>query len=231
MNDVILILTANEASLTAQKTFLYHHCGFSVDHRRFLIKGCQDLPGFDAVAKGEQVDVNFVQPHVVKLTMDMMESNSNIRGVLLECTELPPYADAIRAATGLPVWDAITGCDFYINAFKDNPRFGINDWQKAWAAQSQELPEDLITETGSKGLIRSTTTQSELGKVVPNKDDIIKVTENLATKQNPILGVLRLDYHYPPALGDVDCPASHGYEILFRMVPGLTFEMAQAGEM
>ena len=32
----------------------------------------------------------------------------NIRAILLECTELPPYADALRYHTGLPVWDAIT---------------------------------------------------------------------------------------------------------------------------
>lgn len=32
----------------------------------------------------------------------------NIRGILLECTELPPYADALRYHTGLPVWDSIT---------------------------------------------------------------------------------------------------------------------------
>ena len=31
-----------------------------------------------------------------------------IRAILLECTELPPYADALRYHTGLPVWDAIT---------------------------------------------------------------------------------------------------------------------------
>jgi hypothetical protein len=123
----------------------------------------------------------------------------------LDCTELPPYADAIRAATGLPVWDAITGCDFYINALKDNPRFGVNDWQNSFEA-NQEVK-------------------------APSNDDITKVKEKLKTKQNPILGVIRLDYNYPPNDGDVDCPASYGYQILYRMVPGLTFEMAQAGEM
>jgi len=50
----------------------------------------------------------------------------------MECTELPPYSDAVRHATGLPVFDAITNCDFFINSFSDNPRFGKNDWQHAW---------------------------------------------------------------------------------------------------
>ena len=50
-----------------------------------------------------------------------------IRAVLLECTELPPYADAVRAATGLPVLDAITMVDFFHAAVSENPYFGI-DW-------------------------------------------------------------------------------------------------------
>merc|ERR1719265_2470159 len=137
-NDVILVLTANGDSLKAQKDFLNTHCGFKVDSKRFLIKGCQDLPGFDAVARGEQVDINKVQPYVVKLAMDTIEKNEDIRAVLMECTELPPYSDAVRAATGLPVWDAITGCDFYVNAYKDNPRFGINDWQDEWDGEQDE---------------------------------------------------------------------------------------------
>jgi hypothetical protein len=37
---------------------------------------------------------------------------------------LPPYADALRYHTGLPVWDAITAADFYVTAFRDEPPFG-----------------------------------------------------------------------------------------------------------
>ena len=43
------------------------------------------------------------------------------------------------------------------------------------------------------------------------------------------LGVIRLDYHYPPIPGDVDCPDSFSYDVVYRTVPGLTFEMAQSG--
>lgn len=64
-----------------------------------------------------------------------------------ECTELPPYADALRYFTGLPVFatwttttkchescaeDAITAADFYVTAFRDKPRFGLQDWQREW---------------------------------------------------------------------------------------------------
>ena len=43
------------------------------------------------------------------------------------------------------------------------------------------------------------------------------------------LGVIRLDYDYPPIPGDVDSPDSFSYEVVYRTVPGLTFEMAQSG--
>jgi len=31
-----------------------------------------------------------------------------VRAIVLECTNLPPYADAVRDATGLPVHDITT---------------------------------------------------------------------------------------------------------------------------
>ena len=46
---------------------------------------------------------------------------------------------------------------------------------------------------------------------------------------DPKLGVIRLDYDYPPIPGDVDCPDSFSYDVVYRTVPGFTFEMAQSG--
>ena len=37
-----------------------------------------------------------------------------------------------------------------------------------------------------------------------------------------LLGVIRLDYSYPPALGDIDHPGSFAYEVVYRVVPGRT---------
>merc|ERR1719162_2580761 len=70
--DKILILTANSATLKPQKETLLSQCGFDVDDDRFVIYGCQNVPGFDAVAKGERVDVEKVTPGVVKLAMSIL---------------------------------------------------------------------------------------------------------------------------------------------------------------
>lgn len=50
-------------------------------------------------------------------------------------------------------------------------------------------------------------------------------------KEHVSLGVIRLDYDYPAAPGDIDHPDSFGYDVYYRCVPGLTFEMCQNGKM
>ena len=56
----------------------------------------------------------------------------------MECTELPPYSDAVRAATGLLVYDAITACNVFMSGVQDNPRFGINEWQEVAAFKHEQ---------------------------------------------------------------------------------------------
>eukprot|EP00439_Symbiodinium_sp_Y106_P013474 s5623_g1.t4 len=137
-SDQILLLTANDRHLKPQKQVLLSSCGFDVDEDRFLIKGCQSVPGFEAVALGGKVPLEVVQPGIVKLVQETRKQHPRIAAILLECTELPPYADALRYHTGLPVWDAVTAADFYISAHQDNPRFGHNDWQEAWDGTHEE---------------------------------------------------------------------------------------------
>ena len=50
-------------------------------------------------------------------------------------------------------------------------------------------------------------------------------------KNNPVLGILRLDYNYPAAPGDIDHPGSFNYEVCYRVIPGLTFGMCQTGNL
>uniref|UniRef100_A0A7S4VPB9 Uncharacterized protein n=2 Tax=Alexandrium monilatum TaxID=311494 RepID=A0A7S4VPB9_9DINO len=243
-HDQILILTANGKSLKPQKEVLLNSCGFDVNGERFVIQGCQDVEGFDAVAKGEEVPIEIVQPGIVKLTKQILKKKPSIKAILLECTELPPYADALRATTGLPVWDAITGADFYINAHKDNVRFGISDWQQEWDRQQEEYffganliekdRESLVHEAdvGRGGVVTKKAARQAKARAQPKTRALVaKTKKKLAKKQAPILGVVRLDYNYPPAVGDIDCPGSYSYDVLFRCVPGLTFEMVQMGKM
>jgi len=118
--------------LKPMRNLIKDECGVDPDERRYVIIGCQDVPGFEAVAEGGKVNVEKVTPGMVELANHTLKQYPKIRAICLECTELPPYADALRAATRLPVYDAITCCDFFISGVKDNERFGIQGWQKKW---------------------------------------------------------------------------------------------------
>merc|ERR1719238_884882 len=131
-HELIAVFTANSETLKPMRNLIKDECGVDPEERRFVIVGCQDVPGFEAVAAGGKVNVQKVTPGMVQLAKETLIKYPKIRGILLECTELPPYADALRAATRLPVYDAITCCDFFISGGKDNVRFGLQNWQKSW---------------------------------------------------------------------------------------------------
>ncbi|CAE7919516.1 ALMA7 [Symbiodinium necroappetens] len=103
--DKVLILTANDDTLKPQKETLLTSCGFDVDDSRFMIKGCQDVPGFDAVAKGEKVDVDYVQPGIVYMVKQILKKNASIRAILLECTERFG-----RGSQSLPTFEVFFQC-------------------------------------------------------------------------------------------------------------------------
>jgi len=130
--EQIIILTANETTLKPMKELIRDECGVDTEDVRFHIIGAGSVPGFEAVALGEKVDTKLVEPGIVKLCMDSLEKYPKARAFLFECTELPPYSDAVRKATGLPVFDAITACNFFVNGFVDDKRFGMQNWQEDW---------------------------------------------------------------------------------------------------
>jgi Ca2+-binding EF-hand superfamily protein len=131
-NELIAVFTANGKSLLPMRGLIKDECGVDPAESRFKFVGCEDVSGFEAVAAGEKVDVKKVTPGMVAKAKKVLAQHPTIRAFLFECTELPPYSDAVRAATGLPVYDSITCCDFFITGFKDNVRFGVNDFREKW---------------------------------------------------------------------------------------------------
>ena len=186
VDEEFLVLTANGESLrpSFNKMLTMAHVTDPERQARFHVLGCENVDGFDAVAKGEkvdvprvthcqalshsspsashhlllppQVDVPRVTPGIVKIASEAVAKNPKIRAILLECTELPPYADSLRRALKMPVLDAISNrdhtapprppaahripapsatvqvldaitlVDFFHSAVTDNPVFGID---------------------------------------------------------------------------------------------------------
>jgi hypothetical protein len=54
------------------------------------------------------MDDALVEAEVVEAARRMVEQDPSITALLLECSDMPPYAAAVQEATGLPVWDFTT---------------------------------------------------------------------------------------------------------------------------
>ncbi|CAE7787095.1 ALMA3 [Symbiodinium sp. CCMP2456] len=113
--DRILILTANETSFReAQELLLRAEC-CNVALDQIVVRGCEDVPGFEAVAKMEQVDTQKVENSLSQFVEEILAEGdgASIKMIVLECTELPHYAARLRQVSGLPVLDLVTCANFF----------------------------------------------------------------------------------------------------------------------
>mmetsp|Transcript_23584 Transcript_23584/g.33688 ORF Transcript_23584/g.33688 Transcript_23584/m.33688 type:complete len:273 (+) Transcript_23584:24-842(+) len=138
-DETIAIFTANSNSLNPVLPQLLEMCALrQEDKDRIQVVGCQDVDGFDAVEKGVEVDVLKVDAGIVALAKRVIEENPRIKAILLECTELPAYADSLKFATGLPVYDSISVCNSFMAGFLDNPKIGLNGFHEEWDGTQKE---------------------------------------------------------------------------------------------
>ncbi|HUI19150.1 MAG TPA: aspartate/glutamate racemase family protein [Alphaproteobacteria bacterium] len=62
---------------------------------------------------GDALDTALVETALVKTALAMIREQPAMGALLLEGAALPPYAQAVREASGLPVFDFLTMIDFY----------------------------------------------------------------------------------------------------------------------
>mgnify|MGYP006294182695 FL=1 len=86
-----------------------HMQAAGIDSTRVAVAGLQQQPEFSRVFLGGAVDLDVerCRQEVVQAALGLAE-NRRVRAMVLECTNLPPYAADIRQATGLPVFDVCT---------------------------------------------------------------------------------------------------------------------------
>ena len=56
-------------------------------------------------AEKDDMDVALAEQDVVEAGMRLVANNPDVGAIVLECTNMPPYAAALQAAVGLPVYD------------------------------------------------------------------------------------------------------------------------------
>ena len=123
----IMIMTANGQSLEPMRQLIRDEAGVDTEKPQFVIVGCENTETFGpAVAQGLKVPVENCIPEIVAVAKEALKKHKLVGAIVLECTELPPYANSIRYATGLPVYDSITNANFGMAGVSKSRNFGIN---------------------------------------------------------------------------------------------------------
>jgi Asp/Glu/hydantoin racemase len=104
------IITASKTRLT--KEFL-EPVGIN-DSIPYLVEGLEASTEFYACFMGgtrTTLDVDLFREEVVAIADKFVKKNPEIGALLLECSDLPPFAADVQEATGKPVFDFITFVD------------------------------------------------------------------------------------------------------------------------
>jgi len=56
-------------------------------------------------AEKQDMDIGLAEQDILDAGRDLTRRHPEVGAIVLECTNMPPYAAALRAATGLPVYD------------------------------------------------------------------------------------------------------------------------------
>lgn len=110
----IAVITADSSNLTPG--FL-ERAGISVPNS-LVIRGLQDRPEFKTAVFDEKgtIDSDLVTREVVDVARAIVGEHPDTGAILLECSMTPPYAAAVQAAVGLPVFDFVTMIDYLHSA-------------------------------------------------------------------------------------------------------------------
>ena len=102
----ICILTANAGALRPE-----HLSSVGIERTDGLhilgLEQCQEWNRMFAEPDAE-IDLAVIEQEVLATALRALEQHPGIRAFVLECTDLPPYAAAIRRHSGLPVFDFIS---------------------------------------------------------------------------------------------------------------------------
>ena len=116
------ILTAYEKGLTDS---LLKTCGVT-DRTNLIIGDLSQGEEFSSISNGTGTFNNEkLRDEVVNKAIELKEKQPEIGAILLECSDLPPYAFDIQQAVQLPVYDFITLINWAHYANSQSPYYGF----------------------------------------------------------------------------------------------------------
>ncbi|VDC22509.1 aspartate/glutamate racemase family protein [Pseudogemmobacter humi] len=100
------IITANASQLTPGH---FAACNIGADIP-LVIAGMEGQQEFRESILEERgtLDSAKIEAEVTEVARAMVAANPEVRSILLECSDLPPYAHAVQKVTGRPVFDFVT---------------------------------------------------------------------------------------------------------------------------
>lgn len=99
------IITASRASLTEA-----HLKAVGAHQTPVVIQGMEESDEFsEVILRGERtaMDLEIVEADLVQAGQALVDKSPEVGAILLECTDLPPYANSLQSATERPVFDII----------------------------------------------------------------------------------------------------------------------------
>lgn len=99
----VVVLTANKSSLTSEHM---HACGIT-DDMNVYVYGLEDAKQWGKIFEkpDEAFDMSIVEQEIIGTALKAVAEHKDTKAIVLECTDLPPFAQKIREATDLPVFD------------------------------------------------------------------------------------------------------------------------------
>jgi Asp/Glu/hydantoin racemase len=108
-NKIIGVITAKKSALSTEHL---QNAGINSDVS-IHIEGLETFTEWNKMflSPNDDIDLAKIESDILDLVSSMMKE-SDIGAFILECTDLPPFANAIRKVTGRPVFDFVTLTNF-----------------------------------------------------------------------------------------------------------------------
>lgn len=116
------IITADSTCLNAAH---FTGCGIAGD----IPLAVAGMEGHEAFRQGilaniGELDDDQIRRDTVEVAEALQAGHEDLGAILLECSDLPPYAHAVQAATGLPVFDFVTMINYVHETLARKPYHG-----------------------------------------------------------------------------------------------------------
>ena len=112
------VLTVERSSLTPR------HLASAGLPEDLPVVGMEEIGGYfleAIVGNGDELDVSKARDEHLAAADLLLRRNPEVGAIVLECTNMPPYAAAIREATGLPVHDLTTLLGWFVEGHRRKP--------------------------------------------------------------------------------------------------------------